>query len=69
MVGGKGRMTNKEAIKSIIVKSLESAKNYEIADGYSHIVSCGDCPYWYDCRNEHLCDEYILDKLEESEDK
>lgn len=57
-------MTNKDEIKSIIVKSLETAKNYEIADGYSHIVSCGDCPYWSDCRNEHECDEYILDKLE-----
>jgi hypothetical protein len=63
-------MTNKDEIKSIIVKSLETAKDYEIADAYSSIVSCGDCPYWHDCRNEHECDEYILDKLEaEKEDK
>ena len=60
-------MTNRDEIKSIIVESLESAKNYEIADGYSHIVSCGDCPYWIDCRNEYECDEYILDKLEAEE--
>jgi len=62
-------MTDLDKIKSIIVKSLESAENYEIADCYNHMVICGDCPYWHDCRNEHECDEYILDKLEAENDK
>lgn len=58
-------MTNMDEIKSIIVKSLETAQNGEIADCYAHVVSCGDCPYWHDdCRNEHDCFHYILDKLE-----
>ena len=62
-------MTDRDKIKSIIIKSLETAKTYEIADGYSSMVSCGDCPYWHDCRNEYECDEYILDKLEAENDK
>lgn len=57
-------MTLKENIKSRIIKSLESATNDEIADAYNYVVSCGDCPYWRDCKNENLCGEYILNKLE-----
>lgn len=57
-------MTNMDEIKSIIVKSLETAKTYEIADAYVDIVSCGECPYWQDCRTKHKCNDYILEKLE-----
>lgn len=53
-----------EEIKSIIMKSLESANKNEIAEAYFFIVSCGDCPYYNDCRNEHYCEKYILDKLD-----
>lgn len=56
-------MTNIDEIKSTIVKSLETASNYEIADVYEDMVDCGDCPYWHDCRNGYDCDEYILNKL------
>ena len=52
-------MTNRDEIKSIIVKSLETAEDYDFAVTYDNIVSCGDCPYWHDCRNEHMCYEYI----------
>lgn len=60
-------MTNKEEIKSIIVKSLETATKHEIADAYYLLVSCGDCPFWHDCRNYHECGDYILEKLGEDE--
>ena len=61
-------MTDKDEIKSIIVKSLETAENYDIAVVYDNIVSCGDCPFWHDCRKERTClqpcAEYIFKKLE-----
>lgn len=38
-------MKNGDEIKSIIIKSLESASNDEIADAYTYVVSCGNCPY------------------------
>lgn len=60
-------MTNRDEIKSIIAKSLETAEDYDFAVTYDNIVSCGDCPYWHDCRNEHMCYEYILKKLGEDE--
>ena len=56
-------MTNIDEIKSTIVKSLETASNYDFAVVYANIISCGDCPYWHDCRNEYDCAEYILNKL------
>lgn len=63
-------MTKLDEIKSIIVNYLKSATNYEIADIYVDLIGCGDCPYWHDCRNEHDCDAYILDKLaEDKEDR
>lgn len=45
-----------------ILKSL--SKNDDMALAYSHIVSCGDCPYWHECGNMHDCYYYIFDKLE-----
>lgn len=62
-------MTKRDKIKNIIVRALDTALNYELADAYRDIVGCGGCPYWHDCKNKHDCDEYILEKLEEeSED-
>lgn len=57
-------MTNKDEIKSTIVKSLETANKDEIVNAYEILVSCGDCTFWHDCRNEHNCFEYIRNKLE-----
>ena len=57
-------MMNKEEIKNIIVKSLDTAPNEDIAEAYNYVVGCNDCPYWHDCRNEHDCTDYIYDKLE-----
>lgn len=57
-------MTNREEIKSIIIKSLETANEETIADAYYDTVSCGDCPFWHDCRNGQFCRGYILNKLE-----
>ena len=56
-------MTNKDKIKNIIIKSLETANEELIADAYYDTVSCDDCPYWHDCENEYDCNEYILNKL------
>lgn len=61
-------MTKRDEIQNIIIESIEKAKDYELAYGYNEIVSCGDCPYWHDCRNEHECDDYILDKLQEDKE-
>lgn len=60
-------MANIDEIKSIIIKSLESASNDEIADAYTYVVSCGNCLYWHDCRNECVCTEYILNKMKEGD--
>lgn len=63
-------MTNTDEIKSTIVKSLETANKDEIADAYECLVSCGNCPYWHDCRNERdHCYDYILDKLEADDEE
>lgn len=56
-------MSNRDEIKSIISKSLETAKDIELVEVYAQVVSCCDCPYWKDCKNEHYCDTYISDKL------
>lgn len=58
---------NKDEIKNVLVKSLESAKDFELAEAYAQLVSCGDCPYWRKCKNEQYCDVYIADKLKEGE--
>lgn len=57
-------MTNIDEIKSIIVKSLETANKDEIVNAYEILVSCGDCLFWHNCRNEHNCFEYIMNKME-----
>ena len=57
-------MTARDEMKETIIKSLKYADNYEIAVCYNKIVSCGICPYWHDCRNEHDCMDYICNKLE-----
>ena len=57
-------MTNKEEIKSIIIKSLETADNYDFAFVYNHMVVCTNCPYSDDCGVERNCFDYIRDKLE-----
>lgn len=57
-------MSEREKIISAIVKSLETAVNVDIAEGYADLVSCGDCPYWRYCKNDYECDEYIFKKLE-----
>ena len=61
-------MTKRDKIKTIIVRALDVALNYELADAYRCIVSCGECPYWNDCRNEHDCEDYILQKLDEDKE-
>lgn len=57
--------SDKVLIVNAIMKSL--SKNDDLALTYSHIVECGDCPYWHECGNMHDCCFYILDKLEGSD--
>jgi len=61
-------MTNRDEIKSIIIKSLETAPEEKIAEAYVSIVRCCDCPLCDNCRKERTylqtCFEYILEKLE-----
>ena len=58
----------KSEIIDVIVKSLDTAQNEDIAEAYNYVVGCPDCPYWHDCRNEHYCCDYICDKLERREE-
>lgn len=57
-------MAEIDDIFDVIVKHLDCASNSELAEVYDLVIGCGDCPYWHDCRNEHECYEFILDKLE-----
>lgn len=61
---------NNDKIKGIIIKAVETLTNAEIAETYSHTVSCKDCPYWHECCKEYTCCYYhILDKLEGDDGK
>lgn len=59
-------MSIRDKIIRTVTESLESGVNSDIAECYVDIVSCGDCPYWHDCRNEYECFTYILNKLNDS---
>ena len=61
-------MTIRDEIIRTVTESLESGDNSDIAECYVYIVSCGNCPYWHDCRNEYECSTYIRNKLEDSDE-
>lgn len=61
-------MANVDTIVNVILKTVETADNDELARTYNNVVTCGECPWWHDCANEHDCFEYIKEKLEK-EDK
>lgn len=55
---------NREQIISAIIKAIKTEENLNyIAEVYYEVVGCGECPFWHDCKNEHECNVYILDKL------
>lgn len=64
---GDNIMSRRDIIKSIIIKSLESANADELAQVYNEIVSCADCPYRHKCGFTYDCHSYIFDKLIERE--
>jgi len=61
-------MIERDRIKNIIVRAFDTALDYELADAYVDIVSCGECPYWHDCQNHYDCDEFILGTLQEDKE-
>ena len=60
-------MVKRKEIIDTIIKSLDTAKNHQIIEAYNYVVGCSDCPSWRDCKNEHMCADYIADILEEGE--